>query len=106
MPVKRVSKRAVKLEFRRPFSLFGPEGKTRPRTSQADRQEWILDQLHQQVKLTRVMVEDQFGIRKKQAKRMLGPLVRDGLIAFVRAPRPGYYTLLSKGVSSNPGVTP
>jgi len=37
-------------------------------------------------KLTKAMVEDQFGIRKKQAKRMLAPLVLDGLIVFVRAP--------------------
>lgn len=58
------------------------------------------------VQLTREMVEFEFDIGARQAKRVLGPLVNDGMIAFVRGPRPGYYTLLSKGVSSNPGVTP
>lgn len=61
-----------------------------------DRQYWVLDQLSGDVKLTREMVERQFGIKDKQAKRELSGLSRRGLIRFIRKPRPGYYVLCSK----------
>jgi len=61
-----------------------------------DRQHWVLDQLRDGVKLTRDMVERQFGIKDKQAKRELAGLSRRGLIRFIRKPRPGYYVLHRK----------
>ncbi len=61
-----------------------------------DRQHWILDQLRQGVRLTRGMVERQFSIKDKQAKRELAGLSNRGMIEFIRKPRPGYYALLSK----------
>jgi CheY-like chemotaxis protein len=61
-----------------------------------DRQHWILDQLRDNVKLTREMVEGQFRIKDKQAKRELSGLSGRGLIRFIRKPRPGYYVLCRK----------
>jgi len=61
-----------------------------------DRQHWILDQLRDNVKLTREMVEGQFRIKDKQAKRELSGLSGRGLIRFIRKPRPGYYALCRK----------
>ena len=62
----------------------------------SDRQHWILDQLRQGVPLTRSMVENQFHIKYKQAKRELTGLSNRGMIEFIRKPKPGYYVLLSK----------
>ncbi|MEX0643371.1 MAG: hypothetical protein WD468_11750 [Pirellulales bacterium] len=62
----------------------------------SDRQHWVLDQLRHGVRLTREMVEQQFGIKDKQAKRELAGLSNRGMIEFIRTPRPGYYVLLSK----------
>jgi len=42
------------------------------------------------------MVEKQFGIGKKQAKRTLTALTNRSMIKFVRKPRPGYYVLCRK----------
>ena len=71
-----------------------PEANRGPLT---DREHWILDQLRDGVELTRNMVEKQFEIGEKQAKRVLNPLVQRGLIKFVRRPRPGYYARLCEG---------
>ena len=57
----------------------------------SDRQRWILDQVQAGAKLTRPMVEQQFGIGQKQAKRELAALTAAGKIAFRRRPRPGWY---------------
>ncbi|NOZ22052.1 MAG: hypothetical protein GXP25_13300 [Planctomycetes bacterium] len=65
-----------------------------------DRHHWILEQLRRGVKLTRTMVEEEFGIGEKQAKRTLVVLTDCGMIRFVRSPRPGHYVLLTKTVST------
>ena len=44
------------------------------------RQRWILDQLHQAVKLHRAMIEVEFNVTKKTAKRNLSNLRHRGLI--------------------------
>ncbi|MBN2313674.1 MAG: response regulator [Sedimentisphaerales bacterium] len=62
----------------------------------SERQRWILNQLQQGVKLTRDMVEKQFGIKDKQAKRELAVLSKQGMIEFIRKPRPGYYVFFKK----------
>jgi CheY-like chemotaxis protein len=61
-----------------------------------DRQHWVLDQLRDDVTLTRKSVEDEFGIGQKQANRVLNPLTQMGLIEFIRRPRPGHYRLRRK----------
>ena len=43
--------------------------------------------------LTRDMVEKQFGIGDKQAKRELTALTTAGEVDFLRRPRPGHYVL-------------
>ena len=48
------------------------------------------------VELTREMVETEFGIGLKQAKRVLNPLVKRGLVEFMRRPTSGHYRLLLK----------
>lgn len=53
----------------------------------------LLEQLQSGVQLTREMVEIEFDIGDRQAKRTLGPLVNNGMITFVRGPRPGHYVL-------------
>ncbi len=58
-----------------------------------ERQLWILDQLRSGIQVTRTMVENQFDIREKQAKRELAGLTNSGLVAFIRKPRPGFYKL-------------
>ena len=58
-----------------------------------DRQEWILQQLRNGVKLVRTKVEEQFSVGRKQALRELHPLVKRGLIEFKHKPAPGYYAL-------------
>jgi len=65
-----------------------------------DRQYWILDQLRHGVELTRQMVEKQFGIGDKQAKRTLTALTNRSMIKFVRKPRPGHYVLRRKVMST------
>ncbi len=61
-----------------------------------DRQHWVLDQLRDEVELTRGMVEKEFKIGPKQAARVLNPLTKRGLIEFKRKPRPGHYRLRRK----------
>ncbi len=63
-----------------------------------DRQYWILEQLRQGMQITRRMVEKQFSVKDKQAKRELAGLSSRGMIEFIRKPRPGYYVLISKEV--------
>ncbi|MFO0915265.1 MAG: response regulator [Pirellulales bacterium] len=58
-----------------------------------ERQFWILEQVGQDVQLERVMVERQFQVGDKTAKRDLSELVRTGHIKYVRNGRRGYYTL-------------
>lgn len=60
---------------------------------QDDRQQWILNQLRSGNKVTRSMVEDQFNIGSKQAKRELSGLTQQGLAHFIRKPWPGHYIL-------------
>ena len=60
------------------------------------RQYWILEQLRQGVQVTRRMVEKQFSVKDKQAKRELAGLSSRGMIEFIRKPRPGYYVLVSR----------
>jgi CheY-like chemotaxis protein len=57
------------------------------------RQKWILSQLGEGVELTRHMVESQFRVTRKTAKRDFADLRRAGLTEFVRSPRPGHYRL-------------
>jgi DNA-binding response OmpR family regulator len=64
----------------------------------SERQLWILAQLQNGVRVERQMVQKQFGISEKQAKRELGGLSSRGLVGFIRKPRPGYYVLLKKPV--------
>ncbi len=59
----------------------------------SERQAWILSQLRDGVKLQRQMVQKHFGVSERQAKRELAGLSSQGLIEFVRKPRPGYYRL-------------
>lgn len=65
-----------------------------------DRQYWILDQLREGVELIRQMVEKQFGIGDKQAKRTLTALTNRSMIKFVRKPRRGHYVLRRKAMST------
>ena len=67
-----------------------------------DRHHWILDQLRDGVKLTREMVQTQFQLGEKQAKRTLILLTSRRMIDFVRKPRPGYYILHSKTTHPRP----
>jgi len=73
-----------------------PKSDSNEQNPLTDRQHWILDQLRDNAKLTRDLVERQFGIKDKQAKRELAGLSRRGLIRFIRKPRPGYYVLRRK----------
>jgi hypothetical protein len=68
-----------------------------------DRQYWILDRLREGEELTRQMVEKQFGIGDKQAKRTLTALTNRSMIKFVRKPRPGHYVLRKKVTSTARG---
>lgn len=84
-------------------TLAAPRGDANPKAVTpaggeplTDRQHWILGQLRDGVKLTRAMVQAQFGIREKQAKRALADLSNRSLTDFIRKPRPGYYVLRSK----------
>ena len=62
----------------------------------SERHHWVLDQLRDGVHLTREMVEKEFAIGSKQAKRELTVLTTRGLVGFVRKPKPGYYVLKTK----------
>ena len=71
----------------------GTEG---PQTSSTEahlnvRQEWILQQLRQAVRLQRRMLQKKFSVSEKTAKRDFKELVQQGLAQFIRNPRPGYY---------------
>lgn len=65
-------------------------------TPLTERHFWILDQLREGEKLTRSMVEQQFDLCAKQAKRILNSLIKQNLIRFVRSPKPGHYVLIMK----------
>lgn len=89
-----LSRKRVRIKLRKLFSLVSHSHHANPpRERQEERQQWILEQLQGGVHLTREMVEVEFDIGARQAKRVLGPLVNDGMIAFVRGPRPGHYVL-------------
>ena len=59
------------------------------------RQRWILDQLKQRVELQRVMVEREFGVGEKTAKRDLSELVQRRMIEYQRVGREGAYRLVT-----------
>ncbi len=61
-----------------------------------ERQTWILNQLRSGTQLTRKIVEDQFSIGDKQAKRELTGLTNRDMVSFMRKPRPGYYVLKTR----------
>jgi hypothetical protein len=91
-----LSRKRVRIKLRKPFSSFrNAHHANPPRERQEERQQWILEQLSDGVLLTRAMVEIEFDIGARQAKRVLGPLVSGGMIAFVRGPRPGHYVLVT-----------
>jgi predicted HTH transcriptional regulator len=64
-----------------------------------ERQLWILAQLREKGQITRMVVEKQFDIGDKQAKRELSGLTSRGMMEFVRKPRPGYYVLRTRAAS-------
>lgn len=68
-----------------------------------DRHHWILGQLREGLALTREMVEREFGIGERQAKRTIASLCRRGLVEFARKPKPGHYILRCR--SSSRGTT-
>lgn len=57
------------------------------------RQNWCLQQLRESKPVSRKMLEEQFGVTDKTAKRDLSELIRLKLIRYVRTPRPGHYEL-------------
>jgi predicted HTH transcriptional regulator len=57
------------------------------------RQDWCLQQLWAGQPLTRKMIERQFNVTEKTAKRDLNELMRLKLITYIRIPRPGRYEL-------------
>lgn len=92
-----LSRKRVRIKLRKPFSLVSHSHHANPpRERKEERQQWILAQLRGGVQLTREMVEVEFDIGARQAKRALGPLVTLGMIAFVRGPRPGHYELAAE----------
>jgi predicted ArsR family transcriptional regulator len=60
-----------------------------------ERQQWILAQLADGVRLTRWQVKKQFDISRRTAKRELGELVRADMVEFDCQERPGHYRLKS-----------
>jgi len=74
-----------------------------PETGLNERQKWILKQLGEGVHLDRRMLQKQFSISEKTAKRDLRELVEQGAIGFVRSPRPGHYRLPSSAGLVTPG---
>lgn len=56
-----------------------------------ERQEWILEQTGEGREVTRRMLEDEFEVSDKTAKRDFQELVKRGLIEFVRTRHPGFY---------------
>jgi hypothetical protein len=89
-----LSRKRVRIKLRKPFSLVTRRhGANPPYRPHAERQQWVFEQLRNGVQLTREMVEVEFDIGEKQAKRTLTPLVRGGVISFVRRPKPGHYVL-------------
>lgn len=61
-----------------------------------ERQEWILEQLRRGDTVERVMVEREFDVAEKTAKRDLAELVRYGMIRYVRRGRMGHYRLAAE----------
>jgi len=59
----------------------------------SERQQWVLAQLSEGVRLTRRDVGEKFRICARTAKRDLAELTEEGLIEFDRSARPGYYRL-------------
>jgi len=91
----------VRVDFNKMLELIEYEMERADRANASwepltDRQHWILDQLRRDVKLTRAMVEKEFEIGEKQAKRALTILTNQGMTKFIRSPRPGYYILITK----------
>ena len=60
------------------------------------RQAWIVEQLRQGVEIRRVMVEREFDVGEKTAKRDLSELVQRGLIEYLRHGRNGCYRLADR----------
>ena len=55
------------------------------------RQQWAVSQLEGGVHLTRNMLQTEFGVSPKTAKRDLASLRNQGLIYYIRSPWPGHY---------------
>ena len=60
------------------------------------RQVWILEQLTQGIQVQRVMVEQEFDVGEKTAKRDLSDLVQRGAIEYRRKGREGAYCLAAE----------
>lgn len=91
----------VRVDFNKMLELIEHEMERADRADASwepltERHHWILDQLRHNVKLTRAMVEKEFGIGEKQAKRALATLTNQGMTKFIRGPRPGHYILITK----------
>lgn len=63
-----------------------------------ERQIWALGQLRSGVRFTRKMIEKEFGVTGKTAKRDLGPLIDQGTVVFVRKSKPGHYLLTGRRI--------
>lgn len=63
-----------------------------------ERQIWALGQIRSGVRFTRKMIEKEFGVTGKTAKRDLGPLIDQGTVVFVRKSKPGHYLLTGRRV--------
>ena len=61
-----------------------------------ERQQWVLRELDRGVRLCRRMLEKQFGIHARTAKRDLSDLAERGLVRFVRVGKAGYYQATSE----------
>ena len=61
-----------------------------------ERQQWVLHELERGVRLCRNMLERQFDIHSRTAKRDLGDLAERGIVQFVRVGKAGYYQLISE----------
>lgn len=70
------------------------------------RQVWCLQQLCAGQILKRKMVEQQFNVTSKTAKRDLNELIRLQQIRFVRIPRPGHYELQRRNAKRSEPADP
>ena len=70
------------------------------------RQVWCLQQLWAGQILTRKMVEQQFSVTSKTAKRDLSELIRLQQVRFVRIPRPGHYELQRRNAKRSEPADP